>query len=57
VLLLASLRLVVISGVVRVGEVVLTSPPVPVLDSPPRLSTMFATVVSSRTVLAASEAI
>lgn len=42
-----------ILGVIRAGEPVLTSPPVPVEVAPQRVFTMSATVVSSRTVAAA----
>ena len=42
------------AGVTKVGEVALTSPPVPVDVAPQRVSTIAATVVSSRTVLAAA---
>jgi len=41
-------------GVIRAGEPVLTSPPVPVELAPPRVSTIAQTVVSSRTVAAAA---
>lgn len=42
------------AGVTRVGEVALTSPPVPVEVAPHRVSTIAQTVVSSRTVAAAA---
>jgi len=42
------------AGVTSVGEVALTSPPVPVDVAPQRVSTIAPTVVSSRTVLAAA---
>lgn len=42
------------AGVTSVGEVALTSPPVPVEVAPPRVFTMSHTVVSSRTVRAAA---
>jgi len=42
------------AGVTRVGEVALTSPPVPVEVAPQRVSTIAQTVVSSRTVAAAA---
>lgn len=42
------------AGVTSVGDVALTSPPVPVEVAPPRVSTIAATVVSSKTVRAAA---
>lgn len=42
------------AGVTSVGDVALTSPPVPVDVAPQRVSTIAPTVVSSRTVLAAA---